>query len=207
MWVALSPFMRRKFRLLMASVRKEDLQTLKELIEAGKVRPVIDAVLGRDPDPKRYDEPGNVLKDAAGKYLILGTLQDGINQPRAKANAEDAMSAYPDLACMVGLFNSNAPMCLEAVKHAGKLGKIKIVGFDEAERTLQGIKDGHIVATVVQDPYKYGYESVRLLTDIARGKADLPASKRIDIPARRIDADNVEAFWTDLKAKLATGGK
>jgi NADPH:quinone reductase-like Zn-dependent oxidoreductase len=36
-WLATSPFMRRKFRLLMATVGKEDLQTLKVLIEAGKV--------------------------------------------------------------------------------------------------------------------------------------------------------------------------
>jgi NADPH:quinone reductase-like Zn-dependent oxidoreductase len=42
MWLALSPFVRQKVRLLMAAIRKEDLQTLKALIEAGKVTPVID---------------------------------------------------------------------------------------------------------------------------------------------------------------------
>ncbi|MCU0252564.1 MAG: NAD(P)-dependent alcohol dehydrogenase [Vicinamibacterales bacterium] len=42
MWLALSPLARQKVRLLMAAIRKEDLQTLKALIEAGKVTPVID---------------------------------------------------------------------------------------------------------------------------------------------------------------------
>ena len=42
MWLALSTFVRQKVRLLMAAIRKDDLQTLKALIEAGKVTPVID---------------------------------------------------------------------------------------------------------------------------------------------------------------------
>lgn len=67
-WLALSPFMRRKFRLLMASVRKEDLQTLKELIEAGKVRPVIDRTypLSEVPEAIRSWERGH----ARGKVVI-----------------------------------------------------------------------------------------------------------------------------------------
>jgi NADPH:quinone reductase-like Zn-dependent oxidoreductase len=42
MWLALSTFVRQKVRLLMAAIRKDDLRTLKALIEAGKVTPVID---------------------------------------------------------------------------------------------------------------------------------------------------------------------
>lgn len=169
---------------------------------------VIDAVLGNPPDPNRYTEPGKALRDESGKYVILGTLLDGTQRPRAKANAEDALNQYPDLACMVGLFNSNAPMCLEALRGADKLGQIKIVGFDEDERTLQGIKDGHIVGTVVQDPYRYGYESVKMLVELARNEnAALPANRFLHIKARRIDKSNVAEFWADLKSKLAQGEK
>ena len=67
-WLALSPFMRRKFRLLMASVTREDLQTLKDLIEAGKVRPIIDRTypLSEVPDAIRAWERGH----ARGKVVI-----------------------------------------------------------------------------------------------------------------------------------------
>ena len=54
-------------------------------------------------------------------------------------------------------------MCLEAIKEAGKTGQIQIIAFDEEAPTLQGIIDGHIYGTVVQNPYRYGYESVRIL--------------------------------------------
>ena len=47
--------------------------------------------------------------------------------------------------------------------------QIKIVGFDEDKNTLQGIKNGEIVGTIVQNPYKYGYESVRILASLVKG--------------------------------------
>jgi len=68
MWLALSPFVRQKVRLLMAAIRKEDLRTLKALIEAGKVTPVIDRTYPlRDvPEAIRSWERGH----ARGKVVI-----------------------------------------------------------------------------------------------------------------------------------------
>ena len=40
-------------------------------------------------------------------------------------------------------------------------------GFDEDEITLQGVKDGHILGTIVQQPFEFGYQSVRLMADLA----------------------------------------
>ncbi len=68
------------------------------------------------------------------------------------------------------------PLILQAVKQAKKEGKVKIVAFDEEDETLQGVKDGHIYCTIVQQPYEFGYQSVRLLASIVRGdKSVLPA--------------------------------
>ncbi len=76
---------------------------------------------------------------------------------------------------MVGLFDYNPPQCLQAIKKAGKLGAIHVVAFDEADGTLAGIAAGEIYGTIVQDPYRYGYESVRILAGLARGdKSVLP---------------------------------
>jgi len=165
---------------------------------------VIDEVLGRSYDASRYDEPGQELK--AGKYVILDTRTDGFDRAKAKQLAQDAMTRYPTLGCMVGLFAYNPPICLDAVRGAGKLGRIKIVGFDENDNTLKGIKDGHVIGTVVQDPYKYGYESVRILAGLARGdQSVLPPKGFLMVPERTITKDNVDQFWETLKKQTGKG--
>ena len=161
---------------------------------------LIDEVLGRSYDPERFDPPGTPLSSSSFTFVV--TLTDQFDRVKAKANCEDAILRYPDLAGVVGLFAYNAPLCLEAVKQTQKLGTIKIFSFDEADETLQGIKDGSISGTVVQNPYEYGFQSIKLLKEIAAGnKAAIPESKFIDIPARRIDRSNIDEFWNDLKRK------
>lgn len=162
---------------------------------------VIDSILGRPENPTNFDPPGAVLE--ANGYKILGTLTDQFDQARGKANAEDALAKYPDLGGMVGLFAYNPPLMLEALAQAGKLNKVKVIAFDEADATLDGIKKGTVHGTVVQNPYMYGYKSVEVLNEILKGNASVvPASKFIDIPARQIRKDNVDEFWADLKAKV-----
>jgi ribose transport system substrate-binding protein len=168
---------------------------------------LIDELLDRPPDRTRYDDPDTVLGEGK-KYTILGTRTDDFNHAKAKSAAQDAMTANPDLACMVGLFAYNPPILLDAARNAGKLEKIKLVGFDEDEKTLEGIVKGHIEGTIVQDPYRYGYESVRILAGLARGdQSVLPAGGELIIPARSITRANVNEFWANLKRQLGEGSK
>ena len=142
------------------------------------------------------------------EYIILGTLTDQFDRSKAKANAEDTLAKHNDIDAMVGLFAYNPPLILEALKQADKLGKVKVIAFDEADATLQGIKDGIVHGTVVQNPYMYGYKSIEILSALKAGKKDvIPENKFIDIPARQIRKDNVDKFWADLKAKMAGGEK
>jgi ribose transport system substrate-binding protein len=162
---------------------------------------LIDELMNRSDDPTRNDPPGQEIK--GDKYTVVATLTDQFDRSRAKANTEDMITKNPDLACVVGLFAYNPPMCLEALKQRNMLGKIQVIGFDEQDATLQAIKDGHCHGTVVQNPYKYGYESVNVLVKLAKGdKSVIPGNKIMDIPARQIRKDNVEEFWADLKKKL-----
>jgi ribose transport system substrate-binding protein len=105
---------------------------------------------------------------------------------------------------MVGLFEYNPPLILEALDRTGKLGQVKVMAFDENAATLQGIKDGNVIATVVQNPYQYGYKSIEVLNELHKGnKSVIPESKFIDIPARVINSSNVDAFWQEIKDRLA----
>lgn len=163
----------------------------------------IDGLFDRKPDANRRDELGVELKSDDGKYTVLGTMTDQFDFSKAKANVEDAVTRYPDIAGMVGMFEYNPPLILEALTRADKLGKVKVLGFDENPATLQGIQDGNVVATVVQNPFQYGYKSIEMLHELHKGnKSAIPESKFINIPARVIDATNVETFSKQSKEEL-----
>ncbi len=181
---------------------------LEQLNAQQRRQGVIDELLDRpeqDLEKMKFDPPGKVV--GGGKYGILDTRTDNFDYARAKANAEDAMAAHPELTGMVGLFAYNTPKCLEAVREAGKLGKIKLVGFDEQDATLQGIIEGHIQGTISQQPYYYGYHSVRILNALSNGdKSVLPKNGFYEVPIVQVRKQNAEAFRTELK-KLQAAGK
>ena len=163
---------------------------------------VIDELLDRSQDRTRYDKP--VDAPVVGeKYTIIGTLTDGGKQDDCKRKAEDALNTYPEMNGMVGLFEYNPVAILEAVKQADKVGKVQVIGFDENKATLQAIRDGQCIGTVVQNPYEYGYQSVSILTKILReGKSAVPKETSVFIPARSITKDNVDNYEDDLNAKI-----
>lgn len=158
---------------------------------------LLDGLIGKSDDSS---DPSKVLQ--GNGYTILGTLTDQFDRAKAKANVEDTLSRHGDIACMVGLFEYNPPLILEVLEQAGKLGQIKVVGFDENDRTLQGIKDGHVQGTIAQDPYMYGYKSMEYLYKLVKMDPNLPKEKFINVPAQSIEKSNVDEFWTTLKKRL-----
>lgn len=154
-------------------------------------------------------EKGSSLKGRqAGKFIILDEIQtDGGDRSIAKKNAENTLVKFPEIDAMVGLWAYNAPQCIEALKDADKLGKVKVFSFDEDLVTLEAIKAGNCEGTIVQDPYMFGYESMRYLKElVVDGKEpDLPADKNISIPVRTIVKDNVDEFKAKMEANLALG--
>ena len=171
---------------------------------------VIDELLGREPDATRFDEIDDEIE--GNGFTIYATITDQGKPEVAKQKVEDAINAYDDVELFVGLFAYNPPACLQGIRQSNMVGKIKVAAFDEADQTLQGIKEGSVIGTVVQDPYEYGYQSVRILSELLKGNNEvIPESKFIDIVARAVtkterDIDgteslNVDDFWSDLRDK------
>jgi ribose transport system substrate-binding protein len=124
---------------------------------------------------------------------------DNADRVRAKSNAADTLVNNPDIAGLVGLWAYNGPAILGAVRDAGKIGKVKIVCFDEDDETLAGIKEDAIYATVVQQPFEFGRQSIAMMVKILDGdRSMIPASKQILVPTVGIKKDGVEAFITKI---------
>ena len=67
--------------------------------------------------------------------------------------------------------------------------------FDEADETLAGIRDGAIYATVVQQPFEFGYQAIKLMAQAVKGdRSFIPANKQIIIPTLVVNKTNVEDF-------------
>jgi ribose transport system substrate-binding protein len=130
---------------------------------------------------------------------IIDVRTDDVDDVRAKANAADTLVRYPDIKGLVGLWSYNGPAILNAVREAGKVGQVRIVAFDEADETLAGVREGAIHATVVQQPYEFGYQAIMRMAQAVRGdRSFIPESKQIIVPTLVVDRSNVDAFTTRI---------
>lgn len=110
---------------------------------------------------------------------------------RAMQVTEDMLTANPDL---VGIFAANEPGAVGAatVLEQRKLaGKVKLVAFDAAQPEIEALKRGTIQALIVQNPFKMGYEGVKLAVQAIKG--DRPSiPKRVDTGVTVVTKENLE---------------
>lgn len=176
---------------------KQAGELIKELLpQGGKIMVFVGKA-----DARNAQERFQGLKEAlqGSKVEIIDLRTDDTDRVRAKSNASDTLVKYPDVACLVGLWSYNGPAILNAVTDAGKVGQVHIVSFDEEDETLAGIKSGAIYATVVQQPFEFGYQSIVMMSKIIDGdKSMIPPSKQIFVPTLVIKKDKVDEF----KAKI-----
>lgn len=143
----------------------------------------------------------NAIKDS--NVTIIDVRTDDFDRVRAKANVEDTLVKHPDVAGLVGLYSYNGPAIYEAVKAAGKAGQVRIVCFDEEPDALAGVREGAIFATVVQQPFEFGYQSIHLMNNYLDGKTEVvPPSRKIIVPTKAITRENVEEFMAEMKKLL-----
>lgn len=135
-----------------------------------------------------------------GKNIkIVARKEDNKDANKAMTNVEDVLNSMPDVDLLAGLWSYNAPRIAAALK-AKKGTKVIGVGFDEDDETLQAIEDGTLDCTVVQKPFEFGYQSVKLLRNLAiKGVEALPPNNVIDTGIEVITKTNVKEF----KARLA----
>ena len=145
---------------------------LKALPNGGKCMGFV-GLLGADNARERIEG----MKEAidGSKVELVDVRGDDIDQTRAKRNVEDALAANPDINCMVGFYSYNPPRIYEVLKDAGKLGEITVIAFDEDPITLGGVSEGTFAGTVVQQPFEWGYQGMKLMANYLEGdKSGVP---------------------------------
>ncbi len=91
-----------------------------------------------------------------------------------------------------GIFASNelsSTGAARAIQGHGLAGKIRFVAFDASDALLDDLRNGVVDALVVQDPFKMGHDTVKVLVDRLQG---VTPPKRIDLDARLVRKEDLD---------------
>lgn len=173
---------------------------VKALPDGGKCMGFV-GFLGADNAVERIQGFRDAVKGSGVE--LVDVRGDDVDFARARSNVDDVLVANPEITCMVGFYSYNPPKIYEALQAAGRLGDITVIAFDEDPITLGAVREGSFSGTVVQQPFEWGYQGMKLMAKYLEGdKSDIPDDGLIIVPTKVIDQANVDAFEAELRAAL-----
>lgn len=122
------------------------------------------------------------------KAKLVSTIHTHSDTAKALAATEDMMTAHPNLK---GIFAANEAAAIgaaQAIDTAGKTGQVKLVAFDASPLQIEFLESGTIQGLIVQDPFRMGYEGVKIAIDHIEGR---DTEKRIDTGVIIVTLDNL----------------
>ncbi len=109
------------------------------------------------------------LKSSPG-IEVINTLNTGTDPQKIYAAIENAMLANPGISGVLSLECCSTPAAGTWVECNKATDKVKVVGFDLLDQTVQLVQKGDIQATIDQAPEQQGFEAVDLLVKFLSGK-------------------------------------
>jgi len=110
------------------------------------------------------------LKAAAPNIEIVNTLNTGSDPQKIYSAIENAMLADPSITGLLSLECCSTPAAGTWVQRNKQTGKVKVVGFDLLDQTVELVGTGDIQATIDQAPEKQGFAAVDMLVKFLAGK-------------------------------------
>jgi ribose transport system substrate-binding protein len=103
--------------------------------------------------------------------------------------AEDLLTKNVELDGIFACNESTSVGTLRALQSQRRAGKMKMIGFDAGGLLIEGVKAGIVDSLVVQNPYKMGYEGVRVLIAALDGEK---VERRVDTGVTLVTKENLE---------------
>ena len=146
-------------------------------------------------------------RDALAKHpgiKIVDVGNDRADSNEAAKVARNIMSAHPNIAGVGCVDSGGGEGTAVVLREKGLVGKVKIVGMDRNDATLNLIEEGVIDASIAQRTYTMAYMSLGMLYDLHhnkvrmvddwRGAGVLPLPTNVDTGTVVITKENVGAF-------------
>ncbi|WP_426451311.1 substrate-binding domain-containing protein [Paenibacillus sp. S-38] len=118
------------------------------------------------------------FQSVAARYpglQIVGVRSTEASRLQAAQQAEELLGEHPDIRYIVGFSALDGLGALKAAERTRPQGGLSIFAFDDLAETKEAIRGCRIAATLVQQPYRMGYDAVSLLHDYWEGRT--PASE------------------------------
>lgn len=112
-------------------------------------------------------------KQAAEKYpkmKLVSVVPADDDQQKALQQAQNLISAYPNLKGIIGNSSAAPPGAAEAVKKANKNGQIKVVGLSTPNLMKPYLKENSAQVVTLWSPKKLGYLTVAAAKQLLDGK-------------------------------------
>jgi len=175
----------------LASARLMGQYIVDHTPQKGKVL-ILGGTLGHQTGDARRDGVRQVLE--ANGYEVIFRACDW-DDKKAYETAINELDAHPDIVAVFGCWDPGALAGLAAVKEKGRLGKIKVYGFDGLPPAFKSIKDGELTATVKQDNKQMAHVIMSATVSLIKGQE--PPVKRLLIPGIIVDRSNVDEFMEE----------
>lgn len=163
-------------------------QWLADNLPAGAQLAVLQGVLGNPSLDARVDGMLEVLGD---KAKVVATTPTDCDETKGLNAAQDILTANPDLTAIYGACGPPITGSLQAIKAAGKEGKLIVVGFDASPDEVAAIAAGTQSASVAQFPAKMGSLGAQTAFDAALGNA---VEANVDTGTEMVTKENAADF-------------
>jgi rhamnose transport system substrate-binding protein len=122
---------------------------------------------------------GHMKERIASKYPGINIVKieyPGEDQSKSFRVTQDLLKTYPDLDGIFGITSVSLPGAAEAVRAAGKSGKIVVTGLSTPKQMSQYVHDGTVKEFALFSPVDLGYLTVHVAKQVREaGETSLPA--------------------------------
>ncbi len=157
------------------------------LNEKGKIA-ILEGVRGHSTAEERLTGYYNVLDEYPNIEVVAAQAADW-DRSKGMSVTENILQSNPGLDFIISSNDEMAAGAIRAIRANGKMGEIKVVGFDATKEALEDIKDGYLLATVESVPDKQAYVSIEAAIDYLDGKE---VDSEISVPVTIVDKENVD---------------
>jgi rhamnose transport system substrate-binding protein len=135
---------------------------------------------------RRYAEAR--AKEKYPKMKLVATEVTKEDENFAREKVQTLLNAYPNLKGVIAFDSNSVPGASEAVKRAGKIGKVAVVGNSTPNKMRPYIKEGVLQSFYLWDPRALGSLTVALAKVLVDGKQvtdgmDVPGFGKVKLSA------------------------